>query len=55
VINNYTICATDLRPKGFKVIEFDDYISDKTIRDTLRILDDSAYQAQMCNFNYALA
>ncbi|OVE79300.1 glycosyl transferase family 1 [bacterium I07] len=55
VVNNYAIYATDIRPKGFKVIEFDDYITEKTIQDTLRILDDSSYQVEMCSFNYALA
>ncbi|MDK1028611.1 MAG: glycosyltransferase family 4 protein [Anaerolineae bacterium] len=55
VVNNYAIYATDIRPKGFKVIEFDDYITKKTVQDTLRILDDSEYQAELCSFNYALA
>jgi glycosyltransferase involved in cell wall biosynthesis len=55
VVNNYTIYATDIRPKGFKVIEFDDYITEKTIQDTLRILDDPSYQEELCRFNYELA
>ena len=55
VVNNYAIYATDIRPKGFKVIEFDDYITEKTIQDTLRILDNPSHQAEMCRFNYALA
>ena len=55
VVNNYAIYATDIRPKGFKVIEFDEYITDGTIQDTLRILDDPAYQADLCHHNYALA
>ena len=55
VVNNYAIYATDIRPKGFKVIEFDDYITRGTIRDTLRILDDPSHQAEVCRFNYALA
>lgn len=55
VVNNYAIYATDIRPKGFKVIEFDDYITEKTIQDTHRILDDPSYQAELCSFNYALA
>ena len=55
VVNNYAIYATDIRPKGFKVIEFDEYITDRTIRDTLRILDDPAHQAELCRYNYALA
>jgi glycosyltransferase involved in cell wall biosynthesis len=55
VVNNYAIYATDIRPKGFKVIEFDNYITDKTVQDTLRVLNDPAYQAEMCRFNYELA
>jgi glycosyltransferase involved in cell wall biosynthesis len=55
VVNNYAIYATDIRPKGFKVIEFDDYITEKTIQATHRILDDHSYQAELCSFNYALA
>jgi glycosyltransferase involved in cell wall biosynthesis len=55
VVNNYAIFATDIRPKGFKVIEFDDYITEKTVQDTLHILDDLPYQAELCDQNYALA
>ena len=55
VVNNYAIYATDIRPKGFKAIEFDDYITEKTVEDTLRILDDPSHQAELCSFNYALA
>jgi len=55
VVNNYAIFATDIRPKGFKVIEFDDYITEKTLQDTRRILDDQAIQDELCTYNYALA
>jgi len=55
VVNNYAIYATDIRPKGFKVIEFDDYITEKTLQDTHRILDDPSYRAELCSFNYSLA
>jgi glycosyltransferase involved in cell wall biosynthesis len=55
VVNNYAIFATDIRPKGFKVIEFDDYITEKTVKDTLRILDDFPHQEKLCNLNYSLA
>jgi len=54
-VNNYAIYATDIRPKGFRVIEFDDFITNKTVQDTLRVLDDPIHQAELCNFNYALA
>jgi glycosyltransferase involved in cell wall biosynthesis len=55
VVNNYAIFATDIRPKGFKVIEFDDYITEKTVQDTLRILDDLSYQEELCDLNFSLA
>ncbi|MEK6222953.1 MAG: glycosyltransferase family 4 protein [Chloroflexota bacterium] len=55
VVNNYAIYATDIRPKGFNVIEFDDYITEKTVQDTLKILDDQTLQDQICAQNYALA
>jgi mannosylglucosylglycerate synthase len=55
VVNNYAIFATDIRPKGFRVIEFDDYITEKTLKETRRILDDRAFQDELCRYNYALA
>ena len=55
VVNNYAIYATDIRPKGFRVIEFDDYITQATVDETLRILDDAELQDEICTFNYALA
>ena len=55
VVNNYAIYATDIRPKGFKVIEFDEYITERTIQDTLRILNDPTHQSELCRYNYELA
>lgn len=55
VVNNYSIFATDIRPKGFKVIEFDDYITEETVGHTLRILDNPIYEKELCDFNYELA
>ena len=55
VVNNYTIYKIDIRPKGFKVIEFDDYITDETVETTLRILADKELEIEMCEHNYELA
>jgi glycosyltransferase involved in cell wall biosynthesis len=55
VVNNYAIFATDIKPKGFKVIEFDEYITEKTVQDTLRILDNDDYREELSELNYALA
>ena len=55
VVNNYTIYATDIRPKGFRVIEFDDYITDETVEMTQKVLADKDFEAEICQHNYALA
>jgi glycosyltransferase involved in cell wall biosynthesis len=55
VVNNYTIYATDIRPKGFKVIEFDDYITEETVGMTHRVLADREFEKQICQHNYELA
>jgi glycosyltransferase involved in cell wall biosynthesis len=55
VVNNYSIYATDIQPKGFNVIEFDEYITEDTIIKTRMILDDKELEAEMCQQNYELA
>jgi glycosyltransferase involved in cell wall biosynthesis len=55
VVNDYTIYLTDIRPKGFKVIEFDDYITEETIEMTSTVLADEHLARAMCQHNYALA
>lgn len=55
VVNNYTIFRTDIRPKGFRVIEFDDYITDETVEMTHKVLADKEFEIEMCEHNYELA
>jgi len=55
VVNNYAIYATDIRPKGFRVIEFDDYITEETVEMTRKVLADKEFENQMCQHNYDLA
>lgn len=55
VVNNYSIFATDIRPKGFHVIEFDGFITDETVWWTERLLRDPALVAEMTDHNYAVA
>ncbi len=54
-VNNYSIYETDLKPKGFKVIEFDGYITDSTLEHTRRILTHPEEAAAYAETNYALA
>jgi glycosyltransferase involved in cell wall biosynthesis len=55
VVNNYSIFATDIRPKGFHVIEFDGFITDETVWWTERLLQDPELVAEMTAHNYAVA
>jgi glycosyltransferase involved in cell wall biosynthesis len=55
VVNNYSIYATDIRTKGFNVIEFNDYITEDTVKATLEILNDLELQTNLCGFNYQIA
>jgi glycosyltransferase involved in cell wall biosynthesis len=55
VVNNYAIYATDIRTKGFRVVEFDDYITDETVKATLDILNDPELESTMCGYNYQIA
>jgi mannosylglucosylglycerate synthase len=55
VVNNYSNYETDIKPKGFIVIEFDGFISEKTIEDTRYVLTHPEQARQQCEYNYELA
>jgi mannosylglucosylglycerate synthase len=55
VVNNYSIYESDIKPKGFRVIEFDGFISEKTLEDTRHILTHPEQACQHCEHNYELA
>lgn len=55
LVNNYSIFATDIKPKGFRVIEFDGYITEQTVWLVERILDDPNLVEEMAAHNYELA
>lgn len=55
VVNNYSIFDIDIKPKGFRVIEFDGYITRETIRHVQLVLDDPKYAQDMSEHNYRAA
>lgn len=55
VVNNYSIYSTDIRPKGFRVIEFDDFVTDETVAQTRAVLDNASLRQEMVERNYELA
>ena len=55
VVQNYTVYAVDIRPKGFDCIEFDEFITEKTIKQTLEVLDTKPLRQEMVAKNFDLA
>jgi glycosyltransferase involved in cell wall biosynthesis len=54
VVNNYSVYATDIKPKGFKVIELDDYVDSRAVKLTKKILDSPRLAKEMVDYNYEL-
>jgi mannosylglucosylglycerate synthase len=54
LVNNYSIYFFDIKPKGFDVIEMDDFITDETVSQTLEVLDSPERVRRMKEKNYAL-
>ena len=55
VVNSYSTFEVDIKPRGFRVIEFDGYITADTVAQTQRVLADRALAAEMAEQNYRLA
>jgi hypothetical protein len=53
-VNIYSVYATDIKPKGFKVVELDDYITDSSIRLTRQILANPDMARDLVEHNYRL-
>lgn len=52
VMSEYEIFRTDIHPKGFHVIGFNQFISDDTVQQSLEILEDREKAAAMAEHNY---
>jgi glycosyltransferase involved in cell wall biosynthesis len=54
VISAYEIFKTDILPKGFRVIEFDDFIEQETVDAARAILQDPSIGEEMADHNFKL-
>ena len=54
VVNTYSIYLKDIRPKGFKVIEIDGYVTDKAVEQTKQVLDNPQLRQEMVDHDYEL-
>lgn len=55
VCNRYTIYRTDIEPCGFRSIVFDGYLTDATINEVRRVLDDEELRREIVEHNYRVA
>jgi glycosyltransferase involved in cell wall biosynthesis len=53
-MNNYTIYSIDIKPKGFRAVEFNGFITDETIKHVQKILSDRKFVEEMTGHNYEL-
>jgi len=54
VVNNYSIYAIDIKPKGFKTIELNDYVNSDAVRLTREILSNPDLAREMVDHNYEM-
>ncbi len=55
VVNDYTIYAIDIKPKGFQAIELNGFITEEAVAKVEQVLRDPALAAEMAEHNYQLA
>ena len=55
VVNDYTIYAIDIKPKGFRAIELEGFITDEAVDTVEQVLRTPAMAAEMAEHNYQLA
>lgn len=55
LVNNYSTYEVDIRPRGFRVVWFDQFISDATLELARRLLDDETESDRWAARNYELA
>ncbi len=55
MVNLYSIYAYDIKPKGFRTVEIDGYVSDDAVSAVREIIENPELASEMADHNYALA
>ena len=55
VVNTYSIYTIDIKPKGFRVIELEGYVTEEAIRQTREVMGNPKLRQEMVDHNYKLA
>ena len=53
-VNRYAIYDQDIRPKGFRNIEMDGFVTEAAVEETLALVDDPIVAAEWAEINYEL-
>ena len=53
-VNNYSIYYHDIRPKGFRAVEMDDFVSDETVKRVESIIENPDARNRMVEKNFQL-
>jgi len=53
-VNVYSVYAVDIKPRGFKVIELEDYVTESAIRLTNQLLDNPSLARELVEHNFNL-
>ena len=55
LVNRYSIYTFDIKPKGFKAVEIDGYVTDGAVQETSALLTSERLRREMVETNYMLA
>ena len=55
VVNRYPVYNADIKPLGFKFIEMDGFVDEKTVQETRHLLENPDQVREMVETNYAIA
>ena len=55
LVNTYSIYSIDIKPKGFKVIEIDGYVTKSAVNKARAILDDRQRYTEIVEYNFQKA
>jgi glycosyltransferase involved in cell wall biosynthesis len=55
VVNNYSVYNVDIKPKDFTVIEFDGYVTARTVEEARHVLENPRLAAERASHNYDIA
>ena len=54
LVNRYSIYSFDIKPKGFKAVEIDGYVTDEAVEQARQLLSDRQVREEMVESNYRL-